>query len=222
MLRSSSSPVASGEAPSRLSSSTVVSDANLLKSAKQGDFSGFEQLVRRYHKRLLRLTLGMVGRPEEAEEVVQEVFLQAFRHLATVRDDLAVRPWLYRIAVNQALMRLRETRRAPVLSLSGVAQDPASDTQVWRQGAGQFYEAPDTTALRGEMGRDLATAIAKLPEKYRMVLWLRDVLEETNEEVANVLGLTLPTVKTRLHRARLWLRQILAEPMRSRLRSLRT
>lgn len=181
-------------------------DLELIEAAKVGDYQPFEELVRRYHDRVYRLAFGMMKSELEAEEVVQDTFLNLFRSLATFRADSAPGSWIFRIAANSALMRLRTKRRKPLLSIDDVVASGA-DTRpkaVWP--AGEWSRQPEEKLLSRELAHQLEDAIERLPEKYRLVLLLRDVEGLNNEEVAETLGLTLPTVKARLHRSRLFVR----------------
>lgn len=181
-------------------------DLELMVAAQAGDYQSFEELVRRYHDRVFRLALGMTKNEQEAEEAVQDTFLHVFRSLPTFRRDSAPGSWIFRIAANSALMLLRTKRRKPLLSIEDVPQS-ANDKRlksVWP--AAEWTRQPDEKLLSRELAHHLEDAITRLPEKYRLVLLLRDVEGLDNEQVAETLGLTLPTVKARLHRSRLFIR----------------
>lgn len=184
-----------------------VSDIALFAAARDGDYGAFEEIAERYHGKVYRLVIGMTKNHVDAEEVVQETFLNVFRNLASFKGESAPGSWIYRIAVNAALMRLRSQRRKPLLSLEDRAIGAGVDVDVpfWSPSS-NWARQPDDRLLSKELGAHIEAAMDKLPEKYRLVLLLRDVEGHSNEDVAHALGLTLPTVKSRLHRARLFVR----------------
>ncbi|MEE8410521.1 MAG: sigma-70 family RNA polymerase sigma factor [Myxococcota bacterium] len=181
-------------------------DSELVAAAKGGDSVAFEEIVRRYRDRVYRLALGMMHDAAEAEEVVQDTFLNVFRALGAFRGNAAVSSWIYRVATNSSLMRLRIKRRKPLLSLEETAGGPTDLGARQLLPPGDWARTPDETLLSRELGDQIESAIASLPAKYRMVILLHDVEGLSNEEVAETLGLTIPTVKSRLHRSRLIVR----------------
>jgi RNA polymerase sigma-70 factor (ECF subfamily) len=181
-------------------------DLELIEGAKSGNYHAFEELVRRYHDRVFRLAYGMTKSDSEAEEVVQDTFLSLFRSLTAFRGASAPSSWIFRIAANSALMRLRTKRRKPLLSIDDLPLGPDDKRRKALWAAGEWSRQPDEKLLSSELARHIEDAIERLPEKYRLVLLLRDIEGLNNEEVAEALGLTLPTVKARLHRSRLFVR----------------
>ena len=184
-----------------------ISDLQLFAAAQGGDYAAFEAIVARYHERVYRLVHVMTKSDTDAEEVVQETFLSIFRNLSSFKGESAPGSWIYRVAVNTALMRLRTRRRKPLLSIED--QPPGFEGEEGGGGlwpSGDWARQPDDKLLSRELGVRIEAAIAKLPEKYRLVLLLRDVEGQSNDEVAQTLGLTVPTVKARLHRSRLFVR----------------
>ncbi len=190
-------------------------DRELVERAQQGDGAAFAMLVERHQRQLYRLALRMTGSEADAQEVLQEAFLNAYQKLPLFRGEAQFSSWLYRIAANSALMRLRRKRRAPdtlaeqPLELAGPRfsaegyLEPASSSD-WSQRA-------DEKMMSGELGAAINKAVADLPDDYRTVFLLKDVDGLSNEEIANALDLTVPAVKSRLHRARLALREKLGE-----------
>ena len=190
-------------------------DRELVERAQQGDGSAFAMLVERHQRQLYRLALRMTGSEADAQEVLQEAFLNAYQKLPLFRGEAQFSSWLYRIAANSALMRLRRKRRAPdtlaeqPLELAGPRfsaegyLEPASSSD-WSQRA-------DEKMMSGELGDAINKAVAELPDDYRTVFLLKDVDGLSNEDIANSLDLTVPAVKSRLHRARLALREKLGE-----------
>lgn len=185
-------------------------DLQLFEAAQKGDFEAFEEIVRRYHDKVYRLAFGMTQNQTDAEEVMQDAFLKIFRGLSTFRGHSSPASWIYSVAANSALMRLRQRRRRPTLSIEDLPPTVVGNggkRPVWEPG--EWTRQPDDRLLTQELGDYLWRAIAELPEKYRLVLLLRDVEGLSNNEVALTLGLTLPTVKARLHRSRLYVRETL-------------
>ena len=171
-----------------------------LSSEGTPDMVAFEQLVEEYADRVYGIALRITGSSTDAEDVMQEAFLQAFRSWESYRGEAAPFTWLYRITVNAALMRARATRPTDLLS-----ERPDSEEIVdWSADAAQ-------AALRDELQEQLAAAIVRLPEDLRVVLILRDVDGLSTAETAASLDLTEAAVKTRLHRARMTLRVHLSD-----------
>ena len=166
-----------------------------LSSEGTPDMVAFEQLVAEYGDRVFGIALRITGSPSDAEEVMQEAFLLAFRSWSAYRGEAAPTTWLYRIAVNAALMRVRA--RHPVEPLSEQTEHAA--TADWSADALQ-------AVLRGELQRELEEGITRLPEDLRVTLVLRDVEGLSTAETAAALEINEAAVKSRLHRARVLLR----------------
>ena len=171
-----------------------------LSSEGTPEMVAFEQLVEEYGDRVYGIALRITGSPTDAEDVMQDAFLQAFRSWESYRREAAPFTWLYRITVNAALMRLRAGRPTDMLS-----ERPETDEIVdWTADAAQ-------AALRGELQQQLESAITRLPEALRVVLILRDVENLSTAETAAATGLTEAAVKSRLHRARMVMRAHLGD-----------
>ena len=176
-------------------------DAALVERVRRGDRSAFGELVKRYQGKAYRLALRFTGSPQEAQEVLQETFLNAFRNLDSFRSESAFSSWLYRVTVNAALMHLRKGRAGPPrIAIEDLPESIGLVGGEW----------PDAATDRREIAEVLSKALEELPEMYRAVFVLRDVEDLSTEQVAEILEVTLATVKTRLHRARLFLRERLA------------
>jgi RNA polymerase sigma-70 factor (ECF subfamily) len=178
--------------------------------AQAGDDEAFTTLVERYQDRVYRLTLRLTRSPEEARDATQDTFLTLVRKLGSFRGESAFGSWLYRVAANAALLRLRKRKNHPEV----LAEDPGVSFDDAGKIAGEvvdFTPQAEELAQSAELREKLEEAVARLPEPYRLVFLLRDVEERSTEEVAEILGLSLANVKTRLHRARLALRKLLAE-----------
>lgn len=190
-----------------------VDEADLLARLRAGDESAFEQVVRAYGGRLLAVTRRIVGSEEDARDVVQDAFLNAFRSLNRFEGHSKLSTWLHRIAVNAALMKLRTRKRKPEQSIDSLLPGFLDDGhheerfQSWDEPVDKVMERAETRAL-------VRTHIDALPEGYRTVLVLRDIEGLDTEETAEVLGLTVNATKIRLHRARQALRTLLAPHFR--------
>ena len=177
----------------------------------------FDRFVDHFRAKIFHYSWLMCGHREDAEEVAQETLLRVFESFDQLREPERVRPWVFRIAKNACLMKRRKSVFAPRQELSLDDFLPAMD----REGAHSKIEIadwsrlPDRQALQSEMKEVLARAIRELPENYRAVILLRDVEELSTLETARILDLAEDVVKTRLHRARLAIRQTLDEYLRT-------
>ena len=186
------------------------SDDTLAARAAAGDDSAFETIVLRYQARVFRLACRLTS-DTEAPDVLQDTFLQVYRHLPTFRGDSQFGTWLYRIATNTALMHRRATARRPVESLEEYlprfdADGKHTATPAELQIASRADELLDRQAL-AEMARGV---IARLPDAYREAFVLRDLEDLPTAQVARVLGLAPAAVRQRVHRARLMVRGYLS------------
>ena len=182
--------------------------AELAALAARGDSGAFEALMRRHNRMLFRTARAILRDDAEAEDALQEAYLQAYRSLASFRGEAQVSTWLARIVANEALQRLRkQTRRADIVPLL----QPADGTQLEQVMDSDIDKAPEMTAARHQMRRLLESQIDALPEAYRTVFMLRAVEELSVEETAAVLDIPAATVRTRLFRARSMLRETLAQ-----------
>ena len=175
------------------------SDRELLQCARQGDPAAFRTLVRRHDRYLYRIARSVLADDLEAEDVVQQAYLQAFTKLIAFRGAASLRTWLTRITLNEAIRR-RRTRRSTI-SLSTVEAARERDQSP----------DPERAAARSQIRQILEAAIDDLPAAFRTVLILRDVEEASVAETAKALGIKPETVRTRLHRARSMLRERLGE-----------
>jgi len=176
----------------------------LVAQARQSDAMAFSELVRRYENKIFRLALHITQNREDAEDVLQEAFLKAYEHLDQFQGNSKFYTWIVRIAVNQALMKLR--RRKTDKSVSMDEQfDTGEDTLVREIAA--WDEDPEQQFSREELGRILESAVQSLEPPYRSVFVLRDIDDLSTEETAQALDLSIPAVKSRLLRARLQLRE---------------
>jgi RNA polymerase sigma-70 factor, ECF subfamily len=174
-----------------------LDDQALLSRARDGDVDAFAELVRRYEHRVRAVLVRLLDDRRDVEEAAQDCFVQAWRNLGRFRGDAAVSTWLYRIAVNEALARLRRKR------LSTIELDPARETEL----AGDSRLEPQHAVESGELEEFLADRIRALEPEYRAPLVFRDVIGLSNQEVADILELSVPAAKSRIHRARMQIRE---------------
>ena len=182
-----------------------------------GDAEAFDRFVEHFRAKIFHYSWLMCGHREDAEEVAQDTLLKVFENFGQLREPERVRPWVFRIARNACLMKRRKSVFAPSQELSLDDFLPAMDRE---SGHGKLQIAdwsglPDRQVLQSEMKQVLDQSIGALPENYKSVILLRDVEELSTLETAQLLDLTEDVVKTRLHRARLAVRQKLDEYLRT-------
>jgi RNA polymerase sigma-70 factor (ECF subfamily) len=187
-----------------VSSLAGFDEAAVVAQAREGDARAFSELVRRYEGKIFRLAQHITQNREDAEDVLQETFMKAYEHLDQFQGNSKFYTWIVRIAVNQALMKLRRRKTDRSVSLDDTI-DTGEDTVVreiaaWDEDAEERYS-------REELGQILETAVQSLDPPYRSVFVLRDIDELSTEETADALSLSVPAVKSRLLRARLQLRE---------------
>lgn len=192
--------------PTEPNAPAAVTDEDLVARARDKDFAAFEELVDRYEDKIFRLAFRFVRNETEAKEIVQDTFLLVWRKLDTFKGDAQFGSWLYRVATNAALMRLRAQRRHPEVSTEELPIDYLDNYGQLPAAGENWAKRPDDELQSDELRRRIQKAVDELPEIYRTVFLIRDVEGLSTEETAEVLEISIPTVKTRLHRARLALR----------------
>jgi len=184
---------------------TALSDADVVERVRKGETALFEILMRRHNQRVYRAARAIVKDEAEAEDVMQQAYINAFVHLAQFESRARFSTWLTRITIYEALARRRKQRPEEPLSVSeddghdGAA--PVTSTEA----------SPERQAYAGELGRLIEDAVDALPESYRAVFMLREVEGLSTLETAEGLGVGEEAVKTRLHRARAMVRQTLSD-----------
>jgi RNA polymerase sigma-70 factor (ECF subfamily) len=187
-----------------VSTQAGIDESTLVAQSREGDTRAFGELVRRYEGKIFRLAQHVTQNREDAEDVLQETFLKAYEHLDQFKGDSKFYTWIVRIAVNQALMKLRRRKTDKSVSLDETI-DTGEDT-ITREIAA-WDEDPEQRFSREELGEILDSAVDSLEPPYRSVFVLRDIEELSTEETAEALNLSVPAVKSRLLRARLQLRE---------------
>ena len=179
-------------------------DAALVARARDGDPAAFEELVQKYERKVFRLAKNITNNDEDAEDVLQDTFLKAYSHLDGFQGHSKFYTWLVRIAVNEALMKLRKRKSDRTVSLDeGI--DTGEETMV--REIAVWEDDPEQRYSQEEIRTILNDAISALRPAFRTVFILRDIEELSTEETANLLDLSIPAVKSRLLRARLQLRE---------------
>ncbi|MCJ8500230.1 RNA polymerase sigma factor [Desulfatitalea alkaliphila] len=180
-------------------------DAELLRAARSDPRAVFPELVRRYERALYNFGMKMCGVAGDAEDLVQDTFLNVFRYLDGFRNETKFKNWIYRIAASICIKKRRKSKYAPERELSLDEFLPADEAAV-EQAVPSWAALPLDRVLNNELRHRLEAAILELPDKYRVVLVLRDIEGFSTEESGQILNLTPANVKVRLHRARLFLR----------------
>ncbi len=190
-------------------------DLDLVRRIKSGDEDAFEQMVERYHARVYSLSYGVLRNAEDAEEATQDTFLTLYRKIGTFDESKKFFSWFYRVALNQAYSRARRRRPAtttlPEEYLPRFSPDghiASTDLPDWSASIEDSAIARDLAARAGEF-------IAELSPAYRDVIWMYDVEEMSAADIAETLEISIPAFKSRLHRARLYVRQRLGEISRA-------
>lgn len=185
-------------------------EPDLVAAAQAGDLNAFDTLVGRYERKIFRLAQNITQNREDAEDVMQEAFLKAFEHLHEFQGNSRFYTWLVRIAVNQALMKLRKRRP------NQVSLDEQMDTgeELIPRDVEDWGPSPVERFEQSELSDILRKAIGELDPSFRIVFQLRDIEDLSTEETAEALGLSVPAVKSRLLRARLKLRTKLGRVFR--------
>src|SRR5438445_5677446 len=182
----------------------VSDELALVQAAKRGDVAAFEELVRRYDRNVFRIAQHITQNREDAEDVVQDAFLKAYTNLNQFQGQSKFYTWLVRIAVNEALMRLRRRRPERTVSLD---EEVKTEEDSMPREVADWSPNPEQQYNQAELREILTRTIQGLPASFRTVFVLRDVEGLSTEETAEALQLSVPAVKSRLLRARLQLRE---------------
>jgi RNA polymerase sigma factor (sigma-70 family) len=192
----------------KATSSVAVTDMTLVERIGTGDHAAFESLMRKYNGKLFRIARAILKDDRDAEDALQDGYLEAYRHLDEFRGGSELGTWLTRIVINQALMRLRKEKRrssiVPFRSATTDAEGPEAQVPDDRS------ESPSAAAIRAETRRILERRIDELPSSFRTVFVMREVEDMGLDEIAQCLAISPATVRTRLFRARALLRGALA------------
>ena len=188
---------------------SIISDStdhDLISEFKSGSMDAMEKIVGRYEDRIFTFGLKMCGHLQDAEDIAQETFLNAFRYLKDFRGETKLKNWLFMIATRACIRKRRKKKCEPDHEIS-------LDSFIHEDGSDGKYEIPDWSddpsdnVMRAELKKIIDAAIQTLPHKYRLVFNLREIEGFSTKETAEILGISTQSVKTRLHRARLFLRE---------------
>lgn len=186
----------------------AIDERDLLARAKQGEMLAYDELVRHYQGRIYALVYNMTSNKEDAEDLVQDVFVKAYASLARFEEKSSFYTWVYRIAINRTLNFLKKRQRNPKMSLddvdNGVERDPAYVELSAR-------ESPFRDATLSELQEKLNKALMTLSENHRTVVVLHDIQGVPHEEIASMIGCSQGTVRSRLFYARQQLQAELSE-----------
>ena len=185
-----------------------VKDSDLVRDINSGRQELFYELVKRYERILYNFGLRMCDNPSDAEDMVQDTFLNVFKYLEGFRYETKFKNWLYRVATSACLKKKRRSKFAPDRELS-LDEFLPSDESAMSMDVPRWASQPLDQVLDEELGGVIRQALLDLPEKYRLVVVLRDVEGFSTQEAAEILELTPTNIKVRLHRARLFLREAL-------------
>jgi RNA polymerase sigma-70 factor (ECF subfamily) len=188
----------------------LTSDELLASRSLNGDLDAFEELVNRFKNRVFALVYRIVGQQQEAEDVTQEVFLAVYEKLYQYDKNKKFAPWIFRIATNASICALRKKKKVVLLNFE------ESYSSIYELNYSSIATDPHLMFERQELEREIASAIMKLPENYRIVITLRYHLDLDNQEIAEVLGISRENVEVRIHRARKALRKIILQEKEER------
>lgn len=185
-------------------------ESELVRLARTGDGDAFETLVNLYDESLFRMVLNITRNREDAEDVLQEALVKAYTNLARFQGDSRFYTWLVRIAINEALMKLRQRRPQRTVSLEEMVENHGSVAMPWES---SDNEHPERRYATLELNETLSHALRRLDPAFREVFWLRVVQQFSTRETAAILRVSVTAVKTRLRRARIELRHRLTRSM---------
>lgn len=183
-----------------------VPDEELVRRAQAGNNEAFEELVRRYERKVYNITYRLMGNEQDASEALQDAFLRAYRFIHKFQFKSSFFTWLYRIATNVSLTKLRRREKVDTVSID----QPVNEAGDMPFELTDVKYGPEKLMRQRELRAALQKAVDELAEDYRSVVVLRDLEGLSNEEAGRVLGLSVAAVKSRLHRGRLMLREKLA------------
>lgn len=199
----------------------LTGETELLQGLWAGEPAAFRRLVELNSANVYNVALKLLGDEQETEDVLQETFLSAFQAIDRFEGRSSLSTWLYRIAYNASLMRLRKRRQMTAFSLDMPPDQEGESGEVVSRHLVDWSMIPDDQLLTAEARQEMDRAIAELPETLRSTFVLRDIQGLSGAETAEVLGITVQAVKNRLHRARLRLRDRLSEYFLERAEGLR-
>ncbi len=193
-----------------------MKESELIERSKAGDVEAFSQLIRNYENKIFSLAHHVcAGMPSDAEDVYQETFLSAFKNIKGFKNRSNLGTWLYRIAANLCWVRFRKKKREPVVSI--LDRHRTDENEVpWE--FKDWFPNPEEVSRKKELQEAVVKALSELPSDYRLVVTLRDIEGLSAEETAKILKLSIPAVKSRLHRGRIYLRERFEEEFKEKVK----
>ena len=188
-----------------------VADLDLVRRIKRGDDQAFREMVERYNARIYSLSYGVLRNSEDAEEATQDSFLTLYRKIGTFDESKRFFSWFYRVALNQAYSRARRRKPAVTVPIEDYMPRFSADGHRASPEFSAWVDGVEDEAIAKDLAERAESFIAELPKAYRDVIWMVDVEEMRPADVAETLDISIPALKSRLHRARLHVRQRLAE-----------
>jgi RNA polymerase sigma-70 factor (ECF subfamily) len=188
-----------------------ASDLELVRRIKRGDDQAFREMVERYNARVYSLSYGVLRNSEDAEEATQDAFLTLYRKIGTFDESKKFFSWFYRVALNAAYSRARRRKPAITVSLDDYLPRFRDDGQASSPEFAAFVDGAENEAIARDLAERAAAFIAELPDTYRDAIWMVDVEEMKPADVAEILEISIPALKSRLHRARLYVRDRMLE-----------
>lgn len=176
----------------------------LIAKAKQGDMAAFEELILQHEKIVYNVALRMMNHSEDAKDISQEVFIKAYRNIANFDERSTFSTWIYRITVNTCIDEMRKRKGKHNLSLDNELED---EEGTWKQEVADKGDTPEESLIRKEEKSEILMALEGISEDYKNVFLLRDIQGLSYEEIAEITGLALGTVKSRISRARSHLKE---------------
>ena len=188
----------------------MISDEMLVKQVLGGDSTSYEDIVNRYKNTVFAIIYRMVGQYQDAEDISQDVFVNVYRKLYQFDTDKKFGPWIHRIAVNTCISYLR--KRSKVVSISF----DESYMQQYEEETASWSVSPQTEMEKAELKKEVEKAINELSDAYKLLIVLRYQMEYSNQEIADILGISKENVEVKTHRARKALRKIIQNKMAER------
>lgn len=196
---------------------TGESDGKLIAAIKSGSEDAFEEFVSRYEDMIYGFGMKVCGNTEDARDIMQDTFLKAFRSIKNLKNVEALKGWLYRIATNACLIRRRKGKFEPQRIMSLDELRPSRE-EISGSVVSKIHLRPDEAMLQKELSEAIKKCILQIPQKYRIVLILRDMEGFSAEDAGKILNLPVSTIKIRLHRARLSFKKYLEKYLRIKKR----
>lgn len=192
-------------------SSPSVSSQALLREVKHGSPQAFETLVQKYSRRLYAVSLRIVGNRQDAEDAVQVTFLKVLKSIDTFQENSSLYTWIYRIVCNESLMTIRKRGRREMVPIAPFMPQFEEGQHV--EHIIDWSDSPDLKLRSKELAEFFEQCVAELPEHYRVAYVLKDIEKISEEEVSEILGINKSTMKNRVHRARLAIRERISQQL---------